>query len=91
MERVGSKVSYRSPEGESAAAAKELHYNQLAAQISFRYFNSFQFYLVHVSGLVQISSSEAEFLQHFVGLPKELSMHFLFQVLMEPILQPNRR
>ena len=84
MERVGSKVSYRSPEGESAAAAKELHYNQLATQISFRYLNSFRFYLLHVFGLVQICSSEAEFLQHFVRSPKELSRHFSFQVLMEP-------
>jgi hypothetical protein len=84
MERVGSKVSYRSPEGESAAAAKELHYNQLAAQISFRYFNSFRFYLLHVFGLTRICSSEDEFLQHFAGLLKELSRNFSFQVLIEP-------
>jgi len=35
-------------------------------------------------GLIQICSSEAEFLQHSVGLPKELSRHFSLQVLMEP-------
>ena len=84
MEPVGSKVSYRSPEGESAAAAQELHYNQLAAQISFRYLNSFRFYLLHVFGLTQICSSETEFLQYLAGLLKDFSKHFSFQVLMEP-------
>jgi len=41
MELVSGKVSCCGPENESTAPAKELHYDQLATQVSFGYFDYF--------------------------------------------------